>query len=76
MRNRLLNFRKTTTSTITVVDEQPAEVFRQLALLGQSMKFGAMAKPTVEVSLDDAEPAFEEIERPKEARQEAWQTSL
>lgn len=40
-RNRLLNFKPTKVSTISIVDEQPAEVFRQLFLLGQAMKFRA-----------------------------------
>ncbi|MBI3301058.1 MAG: DUF4011 domain-containing protein, partial [Deltaproteobacteria bacterium] len=38
-RNRSLNFRMNKVSTIAIVDEQPAEVFRQLCLKGQSMRF-------------------------------------
>lgn len=41
-RNRLLNFKPAKVSTVTIVDEQPAEVFRQLFLLGQAMKFRAI----------------------------------
>lgn len=40
-RNRALNFKVNKVSTITVVDEQPAEVFRQLCVRGLSMKFKA-----------------------------------
>lgn len=36
-RNRALNFKVNKVSTITIVDEQPAEVFRQLYLREQSM---------------------------------------
>lgn len=37
-RNRALNFRPTKLSTVAIVDEKPAEVFRQLALQEQPMK--------------------------------------
>jgi very-short-patch-repair endonuclease len=40
-RNRALNFKVHKVSTITVVDEQPAEVFRQLYLREKSMRFQA-----------------------------------
>jgi hypothetical protein len=40
-RNRALNFKVNKVSTITIVDEQPAEVFRQLYLKEQSMRFRA-----------------------------------
>ncbi|MCM2316432.1 MAG: DUF4011 domain-containing protein, partial [Thermoanaerobaculia bacterium] len=50
MRNRLLNFRTTRVSTVTVVDEQPAEVFRYLALNGKSMKFAAAAQAEIEAA--------------------------
>ena len=40
-RNRALNFKVHKVSTITVVDEQPAEVFRQLYLREKSMRFKA-----------------------------------
>jgi hypothetical protein len=38
-RNRALNFRPARVSTVTVVDERPAEVFRQLFLRERSMRF-------------------------------------
>src|SRR5689334_11781941 len=38
-RNRAIHFRPTRVSTVTVVDEQPAEVFRRLYLLEKSMRF-------------------------------------
>jgi very-short-patch-repair endonuclease len=40
-RNRALNFRVNKVSTIVIVDEQPPEVFRQLYIQGQSMRFKA-----------------------------------
>ncbi|HEX2645085.1 MAG TPA: DUF4011 domain-containing protein, partial [Thermoanaerobaculia bacterium] len=39
-RNRALSFRPNKVSTVTVVDEQPAEVFRRIYLLEKSMRFG------------------------------------
>lgn len=38
-RNRALNFRVTRVSTVTIVDEQPAEVFRRLYLEEKKMRF-------------------------------------
>jgi very-short-patch-repair endonuclease len=38
-RNRALNFKPTKVTTVTIVDEQPAEVFRQLYIQGQQMRF-------------------------------------
>lgn len=46
-RNRALNFRVNKVSTVTVVDEQPAEVFRHLYLAERSMKFRPAEKPDV-----------------------------
>src|SRR5689334_15913627 len=40
-RNRALNFRPSRVATITIVDEQPAEVFRQLYLREKPMRFKA-----------------------------------
>src|SRR5437588_4023012 len=40
-RNRALNFRMNKVSTIAIVDEQPAEVFRQLYLQERTMRFKA-----------------------------------
>src|SRR5579859_5874000 len=44
-RNRALNFKPTRVSTVIIVDEQPAEVFRQLCLDGGSMKFRPAPEP-------------------------------
>ena len=44
-RNRALNFKVHKVSTVTVVDEQPAEVFRQLYLREKSMRFKAAPEP-------------------------------
>src|SRR5688572_32810342 len=38
-RNRLLNFKPSKVSTIAVVDELPAEVFRILGVRGRRMRF-------------------------------------
>ncbi|MDP9349800.1 MAG: DUF4011 domain-containing protein, partial [Gemmatimonadota bacterium] len=46
-RNRALSFRTNKVSTVTIVDEQPAEVFRQLYLREKPMKF--LAAPPKEV---------------------------
>src|SRR5580765_617480 len=40
-RNRALNFRVNKVSTVTIVDEQPPEVFRQIYVHEHSMKFKA-----------------------------------
>jgi hypothetical protein len=40
-RNRALNFKPTKVSTITIVDEQPAEVFRYLYIQERPMRFKA-----------------------------------
>ena len=47
-RNRALNFKVNKVSTITIIDEQPAEVFRQLYLREQSMRFQAAPEPDSE----------------------------
>jgi very-short-patch-repair endonuclease len=47
-RNRALNFKVNKVSTVTVVDEQPAEVFRQLYLHENLMRFKAAAEPDVQ----------------------------
>ena len=39
LRNRLLNFKPTTVTTIRIVDELPAEVFRTLQIANRSMSF-------------------------------------
>ena len=40
-RNRALNFKPTKVSTLTIVDEQPAEVFRYLYVQEKPMRFKA-----------------------------------
>src|SRR5262245_33450677 len=40
-RNRALNFKPTKVSTITIIDEQPAEVFRHLYIQEKPMRFKA-----------------------------------
>ena len=47
-RNRALNFRINKVSTVTIVDEQPAEVFRQLYIRERAMKFKAAPEPEVD----------------------------
>src|ERR1041384_398152 len=47
-RNRALNFKVNKVSTITIIDEQPAEVFRQLYLRELSMRFQAAPEPDSE----------------------------
>ncbi|HEU4882802.1 MAG TPA: DUF3320 domain-containing protein [Longimicrobium sp.] len=55
-RNRALNFRMTRASTVAIVDEQPAEVFRRLYLLEKRMKFAA-AQPPAPASPETASSA-------------------
>jgi very-short-patch-repair endonuclease len=55
-RNRALNFRMTRASTVAIVDEQPAEVFRRLYLLEKRMRFAA-APPPAPASAEKASPA-------------------
>jgi very-short-patch-repair endonuclease len=55
-RNRALNFRMTRASTVAIVDEQPAEVFRRLYLLEKRMRFAA-APPPAPASAESAKPA-------------------
>lgn len=57
-RNRALNFRMNKVSTIAIVDEQPAEVFRQLYLQERAMRFKAAAEDEEKVDqLDDSKSA-------------------
>jgi very-short-patch-repair endonuclease len=53
-RNRALNFRMTRASTVAIVDEQPAEVFRRLYLLEKRMRFAAAPPPTPEAEKTSA----------------------
>lgn len=62
-RNRALNFRPSRVATITIVDEQPAEVFRQLYLREKPMRFKAApekaeATQTVEVPPQEEDNAL------------------
>ena len=50
-RNRALNFKMSKVSTIAIVDERPAEVFRQLYLRERSMRFKAAPEPDEQLSL-------------------------
>src|SRR5437660_12625024 len=59
-RNRALNFRMNKVSTIAIIDEQPAEVFRQLYLRERAMRFNAAAEGEEEVDrVDDSKSASE-----------------
>src|SRR5688572_27926641 len=58
-RNRALNFRMTKVSTVAVVDEQPAEVFRRLYLQEKPMRFRAAVEepaPQTASASTDAHP--------------------
>src|SRR5215208_4451829 len=44
-RNRALNFKVQKVSTVTIVDEQPTEVFRQLWLQEKTLRFRPMLPP-------------------------------
>ena len=58
-RNRALNFRATRVSTVSIVDEHPAEIFRTLYLAGREMRFAATEAPPVENPTADAIEAGE-----------------
>lgn len=73
-RNRALNFKPTKVSTLAVVDERPAEIFRQLYLRELRMKFKAAPAPSAGAQLtapgaapntvavpDDGDEAFESV---------------
>lgn len=64
-RNRALNFKPTKVSTIAIVDEQPAEVFRRLYLEERPMRFKAAPQPEGEPSqaASSTEPPSESPER-------------
>ncbi|MGH7340778.1 MAG: DUF4011 domain-containing protein, partial [Candidatus Rokuibacteriota bacterium] len=64
-RNRLLNFKPSKVSTVAVVDELPAEVFRILAVGRKSMKFLPTDEPDDETEVDATGEAeqLEEFER-------------
>ncbi|GLC25155.1 DUF3320 domain-containing protein [Roseisolibacter agri] len=57
-RNRALNFRPTKVSTVAVVDEHPAEVFRQLVVREATMRFKAAPERAATTALAPvADPA-------------------
>src|SRR5919112_4571034 len=68
-RNRALNFKPAKVSTVTVVDEQPAEVFRNLYLQDRQMRFrhappkaeAGPAPATAELPYDQLEEDAEEL---------------
>ena len=49
-RNRALNFRATKVSTVAIVDEKPAEIFRLLYLAEREMRFKALESPEGETT--------------------------
>jgi len=59
-RNRALNFRATRVSTVAIVDEHPAEIFRTLYIAEREMRFKAMEPPVGDAAVDsgggEAEP--------------------
>ena len=64
LHNPLLNFKPSKLTTISVVDEKAAEVFRALQIQGKSMTFRPAAegrsgvrRPSVEFSLHDQKPS-------------------
>ena len=85
-RNRLLNFKPSRVSTITVVDELPAAVFRILAGNGQQMRFRPADRPGEEAGATGADEELEDFERftppadgaaPAERHNDTWlQTRL
>jgi very-short-patch-repair endonuclease len=57
-RNRALNFKPNKVTTITVIDEQPVEVFRQLYIQDRQMRFRpAPLKPEAQPKLESVPPA-------------------
>ena len=58
-RNRALNFRMNKVSTIAIVDEQPAEVFRQLYIQERAMRFKAAPDKDEQIDLLANEQASE-----------------
>ena len=63
-RNRALNFKVNKVSTVTVVDEQPAEVFRQLYLHENLMRFKAASEPDVQALWQIQTPPFASSQPP------------
>lgn len=70
-RNRLLNFKVNKVSTVRIVDEQPAEVFRSLFLNEKPMRFApAAAEPSLKSAVSaeavSEEDPMAEVEEPDE----------
>src|SRR5712672_2202074 len=67
-RNRALNFRMNKVSTIAIVDEQPAEVFRHLYIQERAMRFKAAPDKDEQIGLISNEPApeTEDLTKPLE----------
>ncbi|MEN3335942.1 MAG: hypothetical protein V7641_5307 [Blastocatellia bacterium] len=71
-RNRALNFKVQKVSTVTIVDEQPVEIFKLLCLQGKSLKFLPQAKKektanlesNVEITAFDVEDLEENLPAP------------
>jgi very-short-patch-repair endonuclease len=53
-RNRALNFRATKVSTVAIVDEKPAEIFRLLYLAEREMRFKAVESPATDGAVTTA----------------------
>jgi very-short-patch-repair endonuclease len=66
-RNRALHFRPTRVSTITIVDEQPAEIFRQLYLRERSMRF--KAAPETAKPADSTSTPIVDLDLPSEGEE-------
>jgi very-short-patch-repair endonuclease len=62
-RNRALNFRMNKVSTIAIVDEQPAEVFRQLYLQERTMRFKAATEAEQDAAPVDGVDSNEPLTR-------------
>ena len=69
-RNRALNFRHQKVSTVAIVDEQPAEIFRQLYIREQQMRFKAAAERTDDQSSQP--PAHPETSTESESTIDLW----
>lgn len=78
-RNRALNFKAQKVSTVTIVDEQPAEIFKLLCLQDKSLKFLPQAEKEkttageshVEADAFDAEDLEDQLPVPDYAPYEA-----
>src|SRR5215217_4175525 len=63
-RNRLLNFRSARVSTVAIVDEQPAEVFRLLVLHERTLKFKAAAESSESAAAGSGDAATSDSSTP------------